>query len=84
MLTYESRILLTVRWLASIADNSSRAENSPPTASYSLVTKHAVTRGLLTKWVIPTLVSNRKRWQWLFCGSGPQLISCTPIIENTV
>ena len=27
----------------------------PPTASYSLVTKQAVRRGLLTKWVIPTL-----------------------------
>ena len=28
----------------------------PPTTSYSLVTKQAVTRGLLTKRVIPTLL----------------------------
>ena len=34
----------------------SRAESCPPTTSYSLVTKQAVTRGLLTKWDIPTLL----------------------------
>ena len=28
----------------------------PPTASYSIVTKQAVIRGLLTKWVIPMVV----------------------------
>ena len=26
----------------------------PPTTSYAIVTKQAVTRGLLTKWFIPT------------------------------
>ena len=45
-----------VPWLACAESGHrlSRAEN-PPTPSYSLVTKQAVTRGLLNKWDIPTL-----------------------------
>ena len=42
----------------------SRAEQFFPTASYSLVTKQAVTRGLLTRQDIPTLLLTGKR------GSG--------------
>ena len=37
----------------------------PPTTSYSSVAKQAVTRGLLTKWVIPTLFLRGRS------GSGP-------------
>ena len=45
---------------AAVAESRSpewiRGRQVPPTNSYSLVTKQAVTRGLLTKWVIPTLL----------------------------
>ena len=34
----------------------SQGQKIPPTTSCSLVTKQAVARGLLTKWVVPSLL----------------------------
>ena len=38
-----------------------KGRKSTPTTSLSLVSKQAVTRGLFTKWVIPTLLLTRRR-----------------------
>ena len=37
-----------------------QGQKIPPTTNYSLVTKQAVNKGLLTKWVIPTLLLTGK------------------------